>query len=78
MPTLPRNKHIFIQFFPHRTRLFHLSTEEVRFKSKKKDIKVLIPASTKETIVQNTRSKGFLLKKVEKFMKIEKNNNRNT
>ena len=33
MPTLAGNKHLFIHFFLHGPRLFHLSTEKVRVRS---------------------------------------------
>ena len=33
MPTLAGNEHLCVQFFLHRPRLFHLSTEKVRVQS---------------------------------------------
>ena len=33
MPTFAGNKHLSVHFFLHGPRLFHLSTEEVRFRS---------------------------------------------
>ena len=35
MPTLAGNKHLSVHLFPHRLRLFHLSTEKVRVQSVK-------------------------------------------
>ena len=33
MPTLAGNKHLSVHFFPQGPRLFHLSTQKVRFQS---------------------------------------------
>ena len=46
MPNLVGDKHLSIQLFLHKTRLFHLSTEIDGPKPSEMDIKVLIPAPT--------------------------------
>ena len=42
MPTLMRNKHVYVHFFAHRQRLFCLSNENVQALF----VKVLLPALT--------------------------------
>ena len=61
MPTVAGNKHVSIYSFPHRPRLFYLSTKKFGSNSSKKDIKVVFPPSTKNQTFSHNR-KVIILK----------------
>ena len=59
MPTLPGNKHLSIHFFPHRLRLFHLSTGKVRASSVRNGHKSAYSRANAINITTNKRSYVF-------------------